>query len=397
LLLALPPPLAFLALFGPAAAQSPPSARELEQRVSDLFRKAAGISPGSAAAVALSKEFAQAGAAYLFQRDPGRAAELLERAYGLDVENGLALAQLTLAYVRLENFETAAFYLRLAEEQSIRSPPEIYGVLGEIYYSLNRLEDAVIAWEQFHRLGGDDPRALERLARAKQELSLASGQRALEGEDFSFYWDSAISTDTIRKVSARLAASYREQSAFFGSKLPSSQIVVLYAGRTYFSLVSVPDWVSGVFDGKIRVSLDPDGGLTPELSSVLAHELAHALVRHVSADRAPGWLHEGLAQWWEGRRILRSEIREAFRGHPAHTLAEMEGNLARRSDRAAARTNYVEALALVEYLFERHGSGSVACLVRDLGEGRTLAEALRAETGLTPDELIRRWKEWARL
>jgi hypothetical protein len=75
----------------------------------------------------------------------------------------------------------------------------------------------------------------------------------------------------------------------------------------------------------------------------------------------------------------------------------MEGNLARRSDRAAARTNYVEALALVEYLFERHGSGSVACLVRDLGEGRTLAEALRAETGLTPDELIRRWKEWARL
>jgi tetratricopeptide (TPR) repeat protein len=397
LLLALPAPLAFLALLGPAVAQGPPSARELEQRVSDLFRRAADIPPGSAAAINLSKEFTQAGASYLSRGDSARAVELLGRAHGLDVENGLALAQLTLAYVRLENFETAAFYLRLAEEQSARSPPEIYGVLGEIYYSLNRLEDAVIAWEQFQRLGGDDPRALERLARAKQEFSLASGQRVLEGEDFSLYWDPAISTDTVREVSARLAASYREQSAFFDSKLPSTQIVVLYAGRTYFSLVSVPDWVSGVFDGKIRVSLDPDGGLTPELSSVLAHELAHALVRYVSADRAPGWLHEGLAQWWEGRRILRNEIREAFRGHPAHTLAEMEGNLARRSDRAAARTNYIQALALVEYLIERHGSGSVACLVRDLGEGRNLAEALRLETGLTPEELIRRWKDWAKL
>jgi hypothetical protein len=75
----------------------------------------------------------------------------------------------------------------------------------------------------------------------------------------------------------------------------------------------------------------------------------------------------------------------------------MEGNLARRGDRAAARTNYIQALGLVEYLIERHGSGSLACIVRDLGEGRSLAEALRLETGLTPDELLRRWKEWAKL
>ena len=80
-----------------------------------------------------------------------------------------------------------------------------------------------------------------------------------------------------------------------------------------------------------------------------------------------------------------------------YTLAEMEGNLARRADRAAARANYVQALAVVEYLFERSGEGAVACLVRDLGEGQTFSEALRGETGLTPDELFRKWKEWARL
>ncbi|HEU5250939.1 MAG TPA: hypothetical protein VFW15_13205, partial [Thermoanaerobaculia bacterium] len=92
-----------------------------------------------------------------------------------------------------------------------------------------------------------------------------------------------------------------------------------------------------------------------------------------------------------------SEMRGEFRRHAPHSLGEMEGNLARRSDRAAARSNYVQSLAMVEYLVEHHGGGAVACLVRDLGEGRTFAEALRAETGLTPDELFRRWKEWARL
>jgi hypothetical protein len=73
----------------------------------------------------------------------------------------------------------------------------------------------------------------------------------------------------------------------------------------------------------------------------------------------------------------------------------MEGNLARRGDRAAARSNYVEALGIVEFLIERNGAGALACLVRGLGEGRNVA--LRLETGLTPDELFRRWKEWVRL
>jgi tetratricopeptide (TPR) repeat protein len=387
----------FLLLPGPAAAVPPStSARDLERRVADLLRRAGKILPGSAAAVGLSKEFTEAGAAYLAEGDPGRGAELLERAYSLDVENGLALARLTLACVRLENFETAAFYLRLAEQQSARSPPEIYRVLGDVYDSLHRLEDAALAWELFQRLGGADPQTLERLARARRELSVASGQRSRQEEEFSFYWDPAIPTATVERVARRLSASYEEQSRFFGTRLPASQVVVLYAGRAYFSLVSAPDWVSGVFDGKIRVSIDPDGGMTPELESVLSHELAHAFVRQASGDRAPGWLHEGLGQWWEGRRITRHEIRDAFRGRSPHSLAEMEGNLARRGDRAAARSNYVEALGLVEYLAERHGTGSLACLVRDLGEGRSLADAIEAETGLTPEKFFRRWKEWAK-
>ncbi len=57
----------------------------------------------------------------------------------------------------------------------------------------------------------------------------------------------------------------------------------------------------------------------------------------------------------------------------------------------------MQALAIIEYLMERHGGGSVACLVRDLGSGRGLAEALLLEMGVTPEELFRKWKEWAKL
>jgi tetratricopeptide (TPR) repeat protein len=377
----------------PAAAPADP----LHARVQMVRLRSEGVRPGTPEARSIAGELGQIGRGYLEKGDTGRAVELLEEAYGWDEENGLVLALLTLAYVRRSEFPFARFYLDLAEQRAPRAPPQAYEVLGEVYYSLNRLEDAVAAWEHFQRLGGGSPTTLRRLSKVRQELALASGQHHLETEEFAFFWDPAIPASIVEDIADRLAATYREQSDFFATDLPAAQIVILYAGRSYFSLVSVPEWVSGVFDGKIRVSLDPYGGVPDELFAVLSHELAHSFIRHASADHAPGWLHEGLAQWWEGKRIPVREMRQEFRGRSPHSLSEMEGNLAKRADRAAARTNYVQALAVVEYLFERHGGGAVACLVRDLGEGRTFAEALKVETGLTPEELFRRWKAWARL
>jgi hypothetical protein len=75
----------------------------------------------------------------------------------------------------------------------------------------------------------------------------------------------------------------------------------------------------------------------------------------------------------------------------------MEGNLSRKADRAAARGNYVQALGLVQYLAQKSGEGSLACLVLGLGEGLALPDALRRETGLSPERLLWEWKKWAQL
>jgi tetratricopeptide (TPR) repeat protein len=370
---------------------------DLEKRLTAARRRANAATPGAPEAKAVASELGEIGAAYIARGDTGRAVELLEEAYGWDADNGLVLAHLTLAYVRGEDFPFARFYLELAEHRAPRAPPEAYAVLGEVYYSLNRVEDAVLAWEQFERLGGGDPRVLSRLARAREELSLSSKQKYREIGDFVFYFDSVIPAETVDRIGESLAVTSRQLTAFIGTELPGPQVVILYAGRAYFSLVSVPEWVSGVFDGKIRVSLDPGGGVTPQLQTVLSHELVHALVRQVSRDRAPGWLHEGLAQWGEGKRILRSEFREAMGGHSPYTLAEMEGHLSRKADRATARASYAEALGLVEYLIQVRGLGSLQCILRDLADGLTLSDALAKETGFSFQQLLSQWKAWAGL
>lgn len=388
--------LAFALGFSARPEGIPEPAPQLARELSALRRRSATVEPGTPPARELARELGRIGHEYLDLGETGRAIELLEEAYGWDEEDGLVLANLTLAYVREENFPFARFYLELAEQRAAKAPPAAYATLGDVYYALNRLDDAVLAWEQFERLEGNDPLLLKRLAHARAELSLSRGQRLLEDQGFSIYSDEAIAPEISGNVADRLAESYREQSRFFGTSLGSSQVVVLYAGRAYFSLVSVPDWVGGVFDGKIRVSMDPGLGMTPDLERVLVHELGHALVRKVSADRAPGWLHEGLAQWVEGKRLLPREFREVFSGgRKPSSLSEMEGSLGRKTERAAARALYAEALGLVEYVVQFRGEGAILCLLEAVARGDSIEEALRRETGWTGAELVAAWRSWA--
>lgn len=383
-------------LLPPAPRPGPePSEREREAAVAAILRRAETTTPGEPEARRLSTELEEIGVGYLRRGDSGRAIELLGEAYALNEGNGSALAELTLAYAGQEDFDAAAFYLRLAEDRGGGGSPETYASIGEIFYGLHRLDEAVTAWGEAIRLGGQDPALLRRLARSRDELAVARGQRSLSSENFAIFAEPAVPEALLRRAADELEAAHRAQSAFFGAPLAKRQVVVLYGGRAFFALASVPDWVSGVYDGKIRVALRPNVEDSPALSGVLAHELAHALMRQVSGDRAPGWLHEGLAQWLEGRRVSRGEVRSEMRRHAARSIEELEERFPGAMDRAEARALYMQSLSLVEYLASVRGEGALGCLVVRLREGDSLADALRRETGFGPRDLFAGWRSWA--
>jgi tetratricopeptide (TPR) repeat protein len=375
------------------------SEREREAAVASILRRAEHVTAGGPEARSLSAELLEAGAAYLRRGDSGRAIELLGEAYALDESSGSALAELTLAYAKEDDLDAAAFYLRLAEDRAdagaSSAPPETYALIGEVFYGAHRLEEAVGAWSEAARIGGPDPALLRRLALSRDELAVARGQRSLSSTNFALFAEPSVPDSVLHLAADELEAAHRSQAAFFGIPLAKRQVVVLYGGRAFFALASVPDWVSGVYDGKIRVALRANAEDPAAMTSVLAHELAHALMRQISADRAPGWLHEGLAQWLEGRRISRDEARETMRGRGARSIEELESRFPGAMDRSEARALYAQSLSLVEYLVAARGEGALACVVKRLREGDALAEALRHEAGLGPGELFAGWRAWA--
>jgi hypothetical protein len=354
-----------------------------------------------------AEELAAAGKKHLDRGEVDQAIELLSESVARSAENEPPLAWLVLAYARHGDLAFASTYLEMAAQVSQRPPaggvePAVYHEIGDRFSAANDLESAVLAWRLYRRSGGSDTAVLSRLDRAGRELSASPGQHSIANDEFTIFADESVSAEDLQRVERTLAYESERQSSLFGLRLPAAQVVILYGGRRYFSLVSIPSWVSGVFDGKIRISVDVSRPLGPEIDAVLAHELAHAFIREGSKGRAPVWLHEGLAQWCSGRRIPRADFRaELGKGRSSIDPTDLEMHSAdtrtRTRDAASVRAGYAEALGLVEYLVSVRGEGSVFCLVRDLGEGLDMAEALRREAGMSQGELVAAWRRWAGL
>ena len=373
------------------------SGQDRDAQIAALQRRAASAVPGTAESRAVAEEMGRIGSELLAAGETGPALELLGEAYGLDEGNGRVLAELTLAAVRAEDLDATRFYLERAGVGAGGAPADTYREVGEELERSQRLDEAVLAWEEAARLSvpGQDPATLARLSRLRDELAVSRGQRTRSTRHFEIFADPAVPEAIVGKSAEGLEASYAAIADPMGAPLLQPQIVILYSGRQYFSLVSVPDWAGGMFDGKIRVSVDAGDGDGSAATAVLTHELAHALLRRASGDRAPGWLHEGFAQWSGGRRMPRRDLAAAFSVGMAPSVAALETSLRGSLDRGAARSRYAQALSLVEYIVETRGEGAILCAVARMGDGASIDEALSQETGWTQDELFARWKSWA--
>ncbi|MHB1420316.1 MAG: peptidase MA family metallohydrolase [Bacillota bacterium] len=175
---------------------------------------------------------------------------------------------------------------------------------------------------------------------------------------------------------------------------PSSKIaLVLYPDRA--SLGKSFGWSSnqgamGVYwAGVIRV-LSPrdwvdsdnieDMTTTFDSAGPMAHEYAHLVVDYITRGNYTRWFTEGVAQYVErevtGFEFPAPDTPDTF----WYPLSKMDVGFDDLGDQALA---YREALAMVDFMVQLKGFSTVKYMMRDLGQGQTLNQAMKKEFGLT--------------
>ena len=259
-------------------------------------------------------------------------------------------------------------------------------VLGMAYYDSGRFNDALETWK---RAQEKQPSASIAgwIEKAKREAGVEGNFNEREGTHFVLRFEGRqtgfrFASELLTALERNYGSMQRELSA------PDTTItVIVYTEKQFYDASGAPSWSDGLNDGKIRVPVHDLSGVTPQLESVLRHEMAHSFVRAITRGRCPTWLNEGIAQMEEERSSGRyaETLAQMFRDGEAVPLRYLEGSFMGLNS-AQASVAYAESLAATEYLRSAYGMRALRQMLDLLNDGVSPEAALRRATGASYDE-----------
>ncbi len=315
-------------------------------------------------------------------RQPALAAGRLRRAIELRPDDPEPRAGLVASLLEASDWTGAE---AAARDLLARDPrhPEALRALG---FALMRQDQNREALEALRASleAREDPatRALfERVQKAQSDERGMTEQRLAH---FNVRYDGETHEDVGREILRALERHYATLARTFDHQPASTIPVVLFSEQSYFDATGAPFWSGGQyshFDGRVSI---PIGGLspalTPTLDDVLLHEVGHAFIGDLSRGVAPRDVHEGLAQYLEGRRV-------ASALGPAGLTALSEGRM------PEVNTFYYSALAFVEQLQAERGQGGINELLRVMGETGSVDEGFRRVYGRDHNQAAQAWAD----
>lgn len=267
-----------------------------------------------------------------------------------------------------------------------RPDPDVALLLARLY---DQRDDAERALAHLRRVVDTRPgnaEARKLLAKLERERAVERAFSKEETAHFVVKYRGTGDGEARRAILGALERLYWDIGTRLGHHPAEKIIVILYPEERFQEVTRTHEWVSGVFDGKIRLPAGSAGARTEPLDRLLAHEYTHSVVHQISRGRAPRWLQEGLAQHFEG--VADDELLELPRGL---SLAGVEALLT-SGDVGKARTGYRTALWLVRDLLERGGMSGIAELLARLGRGQAVSAAVLPVYGLPLAELESQWR-----
>jgi hypothetical protein len=230
----------------------------------------------------------------------------------------------------------------------------------------------------------DDGAARELLARILKTGSDESGMTEQRLAHFHVRYDGDAHDAVGREILSALERHYAALTIAMDHQPGVTIPVILFSRQNYYDANGMPFWAGGHYDetdGRVRIPIgDLTPSLTPGLDGVLIHELTHAFIADMTKATAPREIHEGLAQYMEGKRL--------------DTLLERDQLSALARGRIGGVGGfYLSALGFVEHLMASRGQGGMNELLRAMGETRNVDEAFRRVYDRNFQAAYAEWRE----
>lgn len=222
----------------------------------------------------------------------------------------------------------------------------------------------------------------------------------LESPELTVVYDAGLE-QTARQTQQLYADAKQELQSLFQWSLTSRPTLVLINARHKFQqMAGHPMVVAYALPSKNVMVIDYTRMTTMpfNLRTTIKHELCHLMLHHhISGDRLPRWLDEGVCQWAsDGLADIIMDARRTLL--PAAILSGRYFNLAALNQRFPPGKNdlilaYEQSKSVVDYISRTYGSKSVVDLLTLLRQGIGLESAVESRFGISFDQLEAQWRD----
>ena len=303
----------------------------------------------------------------------------MERAASLAPQDGDVAAVYAWLLLKQERASLALNYAEQAVHLDDKSE-FAHKVLALSLYKNDQLKHAVEEFKKAKELDPSDSELDSYLKAAGRQAKAEAGFLSDASTHFNMRYEGDKASPQLREQILTVLERHFDDLVSSMGLLPRDPIsVVLYTNQTYFDVTQAPAWTAALNDGKLRIPIEGLTQVTPELSRVLKHELAHSFIRQATNGRCPVWLNEGLAQLVEPRSAsqYRSQLARLFASGNEAPLDALEGSFIGYTSNQAAIA-YIESLAYVEYIRDTYGVNRISDMMRYLSEGESAESALKS-------------------
>jgi tetratricopeptide (TPR) repeat protein len=308
----------------------------------------------------------------LKDEDPKRAATLFSEALTMRPNDAVLLLGAGAAAEAQGKHIEAMTRLRRALQVDPRLTPASQ-LLAEIAYREGQIDLAISTYEAALRHTPGNPQLTERLEELRKDLDVHRTFEERRYDRFRVMFEGRPEESLAQEATEILSAAFWQIGEKLGEYPSDTVLTILYTEKQFRDITRAPEWAGGQYDGRIRI---PVAGATREpklFARVLTHELVHAMVANIAPVGVPAWIHEGLAQYFEGADREAARRRLAAR-RVVIPLSMLERGFGRMTE-AQAQIAYDESLLAVSMIFDRIAFNWPA-LLHELAESRSSESVL---------------------
>jgi tetratricopeptide (TPR) repeat protein len=280
------------------------------------------------------------------------------------------------------------------QRQALKNDADYLPAKAQLAHDLLRLGEETEGWKLADEVQKQDAYDVEAYNVVNLRQTMAK-YTTLTNRDFlvrmnsheaALYGDQVL--DLLNKERTNLCAKYEME-------LKRPTIVEIFAEQKDFAVRTFgmpgnPGYL-GVCFGSVVTANSPavQHGHPVNWQAVLYHEFCHVITLQMTKNKMPRWLSEGISVYEEGQQNpswgqrMTPKYREMILGDELTPVSKLSGAFLDPKSEMHLQFAYYESSLVVDFLVQRYGNEKLKAILRDLGEGVEINEAIAKElTGL---------------